>query len=579
MLPFRFNSKIIVTAIFFLLLLNTSIGQVTAGLKVVKKYYDRPKNTRLEEIYTINAIGQKQGNYKWYNIFSVTTSPEHEGNYKNDMLDGISKRYYTFTQVSLSGIVKETREFKENKKNGKEIIYDYVYNGEYASAYTDENKIVEFIQKGKRVIREELEYLDDIKISEKRYYANGKIAVNQKFDKRGYLVFEMLTNETGVLTYENRFDDQGNFIRKFKLYPNGKLNILNEKDSTGTYINKEYYETGVLKTEQRLDASDKKLYEIYYDTNGKIKRKTVGFNEENYFEDGTLKERTTKNTKNDIIENIVYKYPGKLESKYVLKGDGSTVFKKFDENNDCVYTYELAPNKNSVKTTKKSDGGYVIEKYNQSEQNKVEEVLDAAGKLRSKASTEYRAAPKDDYATTIITYNNIGGYVKKILVNSSFATEKNVIESITEADSTGAYKYFAYSRGKIYKESTFDKLGRKIKDSTGDYKIDYDTTGDKRYEIRYNSGGSYVEYKYQKDGTIRFRAVSNNSTEKYPPESILSKFSQSWQKNIKLATIYFDEKGNKDKIKIFDAAGDITKEIKIKNNDETQYFIYFLKVN
>ena len=183
MLTFLLKSKTTATSLFFLILINTCVGQATAGLRVIKKYYDRPKNTRLEEIYTINSIGQKQGNYKWYNIFSVTTSPEHEGNYKNDMLDGPSKRYYTFTQVALSGIVKESREFKENKKTGKEIFYDYVYNGVYASAFTDEKTIVEFIQKGKRVIREELDYLDDIKISEKRYYANGKIAVNQKFDK------------------------------------------------------------------------------------------------------------------------------------------------------------------------------------------------------------------------------------------------------------------------------------------------------------------------------------------------------------------------------------------------------------
>ena len=562
---------------FFIIIVNTSIGQAANGLKVVKRYYDWPKNTRLEEIYTINSIGQKQGNYKWYNIFSVTTSPEHEGIYKNDMLDGLSKRYYTFTTVSLSGIVKESREYKADKKNGKEILYDYVYNGEYASAYTDEAKIVTFIQKGKRIIREEMDYSNDVLLTKKTYYANGKNAINQKFDKSGELLSEVITNEEGVVTYENRFDEDGNFIRKFKLFPNGNTNILNEKDSSGLFVNKEFYETGFLKTEIGFDATgQKKSYEINYGTNGKIKRKTRGDNEEDYFEDGSLKESTKKNKNKDIVENIVYKSPGKLKSKYVLNSDGSTVFKRFDDSNECNYTYELSPNKNSVKTTKNGDGGYVIEKNNNSEQNLVEEVYDAKGKLISISSTKPVAGAYNNTITIKNTNNNLGGYIETIYTTNPYATPQKAIESIKEVDSTGTYRIQKYNNGKFYKQSTYDIKGRITSDSTREHKIDYDTTGNKIFE-KIQRDGAYDVYKYQTNGIIRSRTVQKSAYEMNTPELII-KYFPAYHKNIALGRIYFDNEGNKVKLEVFDLMGNVTKEIKIKNNDETQYFNFFLKV-
>jgi hypothetical protein len=565
--------------IFLFLSINTIIGQVSTGLKVVKKYYDWPKNTRLEEIYTINSIGQKQGTYKWYNIFSVTTSPEHEGVYKNDMLDGPSKRYYTFTTVSLSGIVKESREYKAGKLNGKEIYYDYVYNGEYASNYKYDNEVVPFIQKGKRVIREELDYSNDVLLAKKTYHANGKNAINQKFDIAGELLSEVITNEEGVVTYENRFDDDGNFVRKFKLFPNGKINILNEKDSNGGFSHKEYYETGIIKSEKRLDKMDKVLSETYYASNGNIERKTVGLKEEIFFEDGSLKELTTKNANGDIIENIVYKSPNKLEIKYVLNSDGSTDYQKFDDNNKYNYRYIVDKSKNSLKITVNQTGGYTRTRFNSDKENLGEESYDAAGKLLSKVSTKSEEGVNGNNITTQTTYDNKGGYVERVTVNSPYATQNNVLRSIKEVDSTGAYKLIKYNNGAIKNQSRFDNLGRIMVDSSSESKIEYDTTGNKIYQRKNYSNGSYEEFKYQSDGTIRYRIVSNNSAEKYPPESILSKFSQSWQKNIKLGTIYFDNLGNKIKLIVYDAAGDIIKEIKIKDNDETQYFIHFLKVS
>jgi antitoxin component YwqK of YwqJK toxin-antitoxin module len=559
--------------------INTSIGQNSPNLKVIKNYYDRPKNTRLEEIYTVNSIGQKQGNYKWYNIFSVTTTPEYEYNYNNGMLEGTSKRYYTFTQVSLSGIIKETCQYIADKKNGKEIFYDYSYNGLYASAYKDEQKIIDFIQKGKRVIREEMEYYNNIKISEKRYYANERIAVNQKFDNNGYLLLEELTNEDGLVTYENRFDNEGNFIRKFKLYPNGKLNIINEKDSLGGFSYKEYYETGIIKKEQGLDKSDKILFETNYDINGKILRKTTGLNVDDFFSDGTLKEHSIYNKNKEIIENVVYSSPGKMQSKYVLNSDGSTIFKKFDENNECNYTYEVDKNKNSIKNTKTKSGGYIILRSNAFNENLGIEEYDALGKLISKEIRKPAEDKSGNIITTKIIYNKIGGYLETILYNNPYESDKFILQSTKEVDSIGAFKLTKYTKnGLVYQQSTFDYAGRINTDSNSNKKVFYDTTGNKAYERRYYNDG-YEEYKYLSDGTIRYKTVTNNSSEKYPPESILSKFSQSWQKNIKLATIYFDEQGNKVKLKIFDAAGDIIKEIKIKNNDELQYSNFFLKVN
>ena len=601
----------------FILIVNTSIGQVANGLRVVKKFYDWPKNTRLEEIYTINSIGQKQGTYKWYNIFSVTTSPEHEWNYKNDMLDGLSKRYFTFTTVSLSGLVKETCVYKEDKKNGKEIFYDYVYNGEYASKYKSDEQVVPFIQKGKRVIREESDYSNDILLAKKTYHANGKNAINQKFDKAGELLSEVITNEEGVVTYENRFDDDGNFIKKLKLFPNGKLNILNEKDSTGQYVNKEFYETGVLKTEIVFDASgEKKLSEINYSTNGKINHKMQGDNEVFFYEDGKPKESITKKSNGDIskevffddgspqkitksnnqgsfIEQAVYASPSQLEYTYTQTMD-SSVYIEFD-NNKPKFIQKEYKNKQGTTSTIINNGNtietaYLItrerENYLQTKEADKKVLFineyDSTKKLISNFIYKYENSIRPKNLIKKF-YDINGGYKENIyeyvrsLRNDVIDEEKQISQK--EVDNTGAYVFYKFNWQGITEKKSFDARGGVISDSTSEYKIDYDTAGNKLYERIKASNRIYDEYQYQPDGIIRYRHVDgqNSTAAKYPQVQFL-KFSKTLNKNIKLGTIYFNEKGDKEYLAIYDQSGNQIKLIKIKDKDETQYFNYFLKV-
>jgi antitoxin component YwqK of YwqJK toxin-antitoxin module len=545
------KSKLILLLLSFII--NASIAQKPGVLKVVKKYYDWPKNTRLEEIYTVNSIGQKQGVYKWYNIFSVTTSPEHEGNYKNDMLDGLSKRYYTFSQVSLSGIVKETRQFKEDKKNGKELLYDYVFNGEYASSYTDEKTIVAFIQKGKRVIREEAEYKEDIKLSEKKFHANGKIAIDIKYDNSGELLSEVLTNEEGVVTFENRFDENGNFIKKFKLYPNGKLNLVKERDSTGGIVNKEYYESGTLKNEQNFDKTNQITLDVIYYPNGKIKYRASGLKQEEFFEDEKIKKLTMINPRGAVTEQLIYNIPGKLESKYQLKADGTVFIQKFDEQNECIYQQEVDPNKNSITITKDKKGIKKITKIDAKNNNQNIEEFDPLGKLILKELYT-------DQSHTKTTYLTNGGFVEninKITFRGDFISKY----SQKQVDSTGAYILIKYDNfNKEESRSGYDAKGRKVLFATYNQTTGYDSAGNVILKRTSLGGTAYEEIKYERDGTQRIRNFSNSSD--------ISSQEKVYKNDKWVGVVYYDAKGKKERLVKLDATRTITKEIKIINDED-----------
>jgi antitoxin component YwqK of YwqJK toxin-antitoxin module len=422
-------AKLILTFFMLLCIINTGIGQSKSNLKVIRNYYDA-RRTRLQEIYTVNSIGQRHGLYNFYNYFSVTTSPEFIVEYKNDMLDGQKTRYFTFAHTSLSGIVKETCEYKADKKNGKEIFYDYVYNGTFLTAGMDEEKEVEHIQNGKRVIREELNYVNDVAVSKKTFHANGKIRENQKADNEGYLRIKTLTNEYGEVTYEEKYDDNGGLIKKFELFPNGKLKEVKERDSIGLYNYKKYYETGGLEIERSTDKANKILSEINYDENGKMLSKIAGSKKVIFYDDGTPKEVTIENSNGDIrkeeffnngstekiittnakgivIQKVIYKAPSKLNFDYIIKND-SSFYNEYDDDNKVKLTEIEDKEKNGLRITRTADGCYVHSNYKKNARGTViltTKQIDAGGKLLSEESYKYYADAND---ITKKVYNNLG---------------------------------------------------------------------------------------------------------------------------------------------------------------------------
>ena len=626
------NNKYILTLLLLSLILNTSTGQTTGNLKIKRSYYDN-KNTILMEVYTINSIGQRHGVYNFYNAFSVTTSPEIIAYYKNNMLDGQRTIYFTFTHTSLSGIVKETCDYKENKKNGKEILYDYVYNGNYLWDGMDEDKKVEYIQKGKRVIREELIYAKDILLSRKGYHPNGKIEGNQKFDSDGNIIYEIVSNEYGEVTGEVKYDENGSLIKKFSSYSNGKIKEKIEKDSTGYYKKKEYYETGDLKKEQVLDNLNKTLSETTYWENGKLKSKTNGLVEEIYSEAGLLSEIITKysngdlkneeffenastkkktkiNNERNIIEQVVYKSPGKLNYEYFVKND-SSFFNEYDENNQVRLSEIEDKNNNGINKSKINNGGYLETSYKRlsnfkrnypTEENDKKILLikeyDVNGKLISEESFKYDNGTNSNWGSIDIikkVYSISGGYFETTTnTSNNIYNQTKTLKSTREVDSSGAYQLLKYNFNKtIIAKSLFNANGIMILDSTTDYIINYDSLGNKIFEIEKNrdqwNQNWYDEYKYESDGYIRNRQYyktntyynstgSSETQDKYPQERIF-KFSKTLNKKILLGTLLFDEKGNKRFLLIFDQSGNQIKEIKLKNNDEKQYFSYFQIVN
>lgn len=621
----KYNSsytKISLPFFIVIFLINTCIGQTQGNLKVIKKYYD-VQRTRLQEIYTVNSIGQRHGFYNFYNIFSVTTSPEFIVEYKNDMLDGQKTTYFTFAHTSLSGIIKEICEYKADKKNGKEIFYDYVYNGKFLSKGMDEDKEIEHIQNGKRLIKSELIYSNDIIVSKKSYHTNGKISENQQADNEGNLLLKSLTNESGVVTYEEKYDDKGYLLKMFELFPNGKLKELKEKNATGLYNYKEYYESGTLKIEQVSDNADKILSETNYSQNGKIITKSVGSQKEVFYEEGNPKEITTQNSDGDIrkeeffksgsvqkiiitnakgnvVQKVVYKSPLKLDFDYLSKND-STFFNEYDEENKVKLSEIEDKNKNGLKITRTANGGYLQSFYKKNDRGTVilnNKELDSAGKLVSEESYKYQDAYSGTGTKDIIkkVYSNMGGYIELAIqevFNMLGESNKRLISS-KEVDSSGAYLLLKYDGNRVVNaKSVFDSRGKMVSDSTSTYNIQYDSLGNKVFEIKkYTDKWNqtwYDEYTYASDGYIRNRQFYKSATyynsagssvaqEKYPQERIL-KFSKLLNKNINVGVVIFDDNGNKKQLIIFDQAGNQIKTIKLKSSDEKEYFNLFPVVN
>jgi antitoxin component YwqK of YwqJK toxin-antitoxin module len=600
-----------------LCIINTGIGQSKSNLKVIRNYYDA-RRTRLQEIYTVNSIGQRHGLYNFYNYFSVTTSPEFIVEYKNDMLDGQKTRYFTFAHTSLSGIVKETCEYKADKKNGKEIFYDYVYNGRFLTAGMDEEKEVEHIQNGKRVIREELNYVNDVAVSKKTFHANGKIRENQKADNEGYLRIKTLTNEYGEVTYEEKYDDNGGLIKKFELFPNGKLKEVKERDSIGLYNYKKYYETGGLEIERSTDKANKILSEINYDENGKMLSKIAGSKKVIFYDDGTPKEVTIENTNGDIrkeeffnngstekiittnakgivIQKVIYKDPSKLNFDFIIKND-SSFYNEYDDDNKVKLTEIEDKEKNGLRITRTADGGYVHSNYKKNARGTViltTKQIDAGGKLLSEESYKYYADAND---ITKKVYNNLGGYIETTIREgfNMLGESNKLLISSKEVDSAGAYFILKFDSNKsIIAKTVFGANGKMLSDSTSSYLIQYDSLENIVFEFRkYTDKWNQVWYderKYEADGYIRNRQFYKTATyynaagtavseEKYPRVSIL-KFSKSMNKYITVGTLIFDDKGNKKRFFIFDQAGNEIKSIKLKNSDEKEYFNLLPTVN
>ncbi len=610
-------AKLILTFFMLLCIINTGIGQSKSNLKVIRNYYDA-RRTRLQEIYTVNSIGQRHGLYNFYNYFSVTTSPEFIVEYKNDMLDGQKTRYFTFAHTSLSGIVKETCEYKADKKNGKEIFYDYVYNGRFLTAGMDEEKEVEHIQNGKRVIREELNYVNDVAVSKKTFHANGKIRENQKADNEGYLRIKTLSNEYGVVTFEEKYDETGGLIKKFELFPNGKLKEVQEKDSTGLYNYKKYYETGGLEIERSTDKANRILSEMNYDENGKMLSKIAGSKKVIFYDDGTPKEITIENSNGDIrkeeffnngstekiittnakgivIQKVIYKAPSKLNFDFIIKND-SSFYNEYDDDNKVKLTEIEDKEKNGLRITRTADGGYVHSNYKKNARGTViltTKQIDAGGKLLSEESYKYYADAND---ITKKDYNNLGGYIETTIREgfNMLGESNKLLISSKEVDSTGAYFILKFNSNKsIIAKTVFGANGKMLSDSTSSYHIQYDSLGNIVFEFRkYTDKWNQVWYderKYEADGYVRNRQFYKTATyynaagtavseEKYPRVSIL-KFSKSMNKNITVGTLIFDDKGNKKQFIIFDQAGNEIKSIKLKNSDEKEYFNLLPTVN
>jgi antitoxin component YwqK of YwqJK toxin-antitoxin module len=87
--------------------------------KTIRTYYDY-RNTQPDEVYTVNARGQKSGLYTKFDSYGAKAV---EATYVNGLLNGPSKEYY---RNNGSEKIKISGTFLNDQKHGLFTTYTYV---------------------------------------------------------------------------------------------------------------------------------------------------------------------------------------------------------------------------------------------------------------------------------------------------------------------------------------------------------------------------------------------------------------------------------------------------------------------
>lgn len=133
------------------------------------KTYSNDKKLLKEEYYDDNGL--KTGTWKEYGKNGEVYT---EQEYKNDKLNGFSKRY-------SQGLLQETSKYKDNKRNG----------------------LAKFYKSGTTLVTSDVYYLNDYFYKEIVYYDNGKVFSLREIDPKTKTTTAKYYNPDGTFYHEN----------------------------------------------------------------------------------------------------------------------------------------------------------------------------------------------------------------------------------------------------------------------------------------------------------------------------------------------------------------------------------------
>lgn len=251
--------------------------------KQIKTYYDPYQRTHVEEVYFINAKGQKNGLYTKYDQDGLKRL---EIPYVNGVPSGLAKEYYEYA-LGTPGQepLYRTATYTNGKQNGITVYYDY-YEGSKRS------------MSGKRIKIGEEYYTNNVKTREITYYVNGKVNTD------GYVVSgpQMKFYENGVKSLELHVNAEGVYDGEWhEWWENGQLGVEGKRknghwvgerknyNKNGKLIKDEFFEYG------DMDGSVKVGLHSFYDSLGN-KEQTIDYSQKNpavefFYPNGKTKEK------------------------------------------------------------------------------------------------------------------------------------------------------------------------------------------------------------------------------------------------------------------------------------------------
>ncbi len=247
--------------------------------KPVKTYYDYQR-TQPDEVYFVNARGQKNGLYIKYDGEGAKAL---EANFVNGLLNGPSKENYRNKGAEK---VKIAGNYLNDKKNGLFTTYTYVkYNQSYYEIMNNmyfNDKADDIFNTGLKVKARDEYYTNGVMSKEIQYHKNGKIYYSTTIDKTD--IKFICYNEKGILLAKGNFNNvDGTMIGSWvipreengeaptsKNLPYGEPNssykkyenvvyVQNLKFSSNgildtNFVSKSYYLSGKLKDSVKLTA-------------------------------------------------------------------------------------------------------------------------------------------------------------------------------------------------------------------------------------------------------------------------------------------------------------------------------------
>lgn len=191
-----------------LLLLFVFIQFLCFSQKTIRTYYDY-KNTKPDEVYTVNSRGQNHGLYTKYDEDGAKAV---EVNFVNGLKNGAGKEYY---RNNGSEKIKITGNYLEDKKHGLFTTYTYV---KYDQSYYDIMYGPYFFnEKSDEIFRTGLK----VKYREE-YYEKGEILKEYQYHKSGKLYYSCIIgkpniqficyNEQNVLMAKGEFNNPNGYM-------------------------------------------------------------------------------------------------------------------------------------------------------------------------------------------------------------------------------------------------------------------------------------------------------------------------------------------------------------------------------